>query len=114
MELGIYDVIKGIVMTPKSLLARKNLGKITFSVNLLTNKIQIRNAVEKIWNVKVRDVRIVKLHGKKKRIQRREYRKSDTKKAIITLKEGYTIDLPDQFESMGLSQNGSSASAGEN
>ena len=111
MELSIYDIIKGIVVTPKSLLARKREGKITFSVHLKANKIQVRDAIEKIWNVKVSSVRVVMLHGKKKSMQRRVYHKSDMKKAIIALRPGYTIDLPDHYETMGV---GSEAAATEN
>ena len=102
MELSVYDVIKGIIATPKSLFLRKHLGKITFEVNQHANKIIVREAVEKIWNVKVRDVRILNQPGKRKIVKKREYILPDKKKAIITLKPGYFIDLPDQIESIGV------------
>jgi large subunit ribosomal protein L23 len=103
MELGIYDIIKSSAVTTKALQMRQKFSKHTFIVNKLANKIMIRHAVEKIWDVKVRDVRIVNLPGKRKRVAGARFVKmSDKKKAIITLKPGYSIDLPDQFESMGL------------
>ena len=104
MELGIYGVIKGIANTPKSLALRKKFGKITFLVNNLANKVMVRNSVEKIWNVKVSDVRIINLHGKTRSVGRRSFKTPGTKKAIITLKKGYKIDLPEQFETIGLAE----------
>ena len=102
MELSVYDIIRGTVSTSKSLELRKKLGKITFFVHTEANKISIKNAVEKIWNVKVDEVRIINLHGKNKTVGRRSFVSSDRKKAIISLKKGYKIDLGDQFETMGL------------
>lgn len=104
MELSIYDVIKGIKNTPKSLMLQKSVNKITFLVNKVSNKIMIRNAVEKIWNVKVKNVRIINLHGKTRTVGRRTFEIPGIKKAIITLKKGYKIDLPDQYETMGLEE----------
>lgn len=112
MELSIYDVIKKIIITPKSLLLKKKLGKVTFEVHTSSNKIMIRNAVEKIWNVKVLDVRVINRAGKKKRIARKSFTLSDTKKAIVSLKAGYSIDLPDYVETMGLSSQASVANEG--
>ena len=103
MELSIYDVIKKIVTTPKSVELRKKLGQITLKVHMYSNKVLIKTAVEKIWNVKVDKVRVITVPGKKKTVARRTFAMPDTKKAIITLKPGYAIDLPDQIETMGLS-----------
>ncbi len=100
MELSLYDVLLGTVITPKSLALRKKLGKITFKVNPLANKIMVRAAVEKLFDAKVRDVRILITKGKTKMIKRKSYKMASKKKAIVTLKPGYKIDLPDQFESM--------------
>ena len=104
MELGIYDIIKGTVDTSKTLATQKKLGKITFEVNKLSNKVMIREAVEKIWDVKVRDVRIINTKGASRKVGRRLYKRPDTKKALITLRPGYTIDLPDQYETMGVEE----------
>lgn len=104
MELSIYEIIKGVINTPKSLELRQKFGKITFRINDAANKTMVREAVEKIWNVRVRDVHIVRLPGKSFTSQRKQYQRSGVKKAIITLKDGYKIDLPDQFETMGLAE----------
>jgi len=103
MELSVYNVIKSIISTPKSLDLRKKYGKITFEVNKLANKVMIRNAIESIWDVKIRDVRVLNRTGKNRVVKRKTFKMSDTKKAIVTLKPGFKIDLPDQFESVGLS-----------
>lgn len=113
MELGIYDIIKGVIVTPKSIVLQKSQGKFTFNVNKNANKIQVKRAIEEIWNVKVDTVRTVNLHGKLKRVKRKTYRKSDVKKAIITLKEGYSISLPHQYESMGVSSAANTIQGGE-
>lgn len=104
MELNIYDVIKGVIQTSKSIFLQKKHGHITFKVNVHANKIIVRYAVEKIWNVKVKDVRIINIKGKKRMVGRRVVQRPGIKKAIVALRKGYTIDLPQQFESMGLSQ----------
>ncbi len=100
MELSLYDVLLGTVITPKSLELRKKFGKITFKVNPLANKIMVRQAIEKLFDAKVRDVRIMKVKGKTKTVKRRTYQMPGMKKAIVTLKPGYKIDLPEQFETM--------------
>ena len=66
-----------------------------FRVNRLSNKNQIRQAVEKIFKVKVDKVRTINLKGKSKRSSddRKIYRTSDSKKAIVELKKGGKIDL---------------------
>jgi large subunit ribosomal protein L23 len=112
MELSIFDIIKCTVDTPKSVELRKKFGKITFFVNLYANKILIRKAVEQIWNVKVDDVRIINLHGKNKAFGRRPFVSSDVKKAIVSLKKGYKIDLAEQFETMGVEENKASKNKG--
>lgn len=104
MELSIYDVIKKIIISPKSVELRRKFGKITFEVNKGANKIVVRDAVEKIWNVKVRDVRIINTASKTKMVGKKMFEMANSKKAIITLKDGYVIDLPDHLETMGLSQ----------
>ena len=100
MELSLYDVLLGTVLTPKSLELRKKFGKITFKVNPLANKIMVRQAIEKLFDTKVRDVRILNVKGKTKTVKRQTYTMPAKKKAIVTLKAGYKIDLPEQFETM--------------
>ena len=101
MELNKYDIIKNIVVTGKSSKLFDALGKLTFFVHRAANKVMIRQAVEKLWDVKVDSVRVLSVRGKQKTFARQTFKTADTKKAIITLKKGYKIDLPGQFESMG-------------
>ena len=110
MELNTYDIIKGIVNTPKSVALRKDFGKVTFWVDKLSNKVMIRHAIETIWEVKVDNIRVVNLHGKTKTVGRKSCKMPDKKKAIVTLKKGYKIDLPEQFETMGIAGAESKAS----
>lgn len=101
MELSIYSIIKKRVITPKSLDVYKKYGKVTFEVHTDANKIMIKQAVEKIWNVKVDSVRVLTVPGKTRSFGRRSFKSTDGKKAIIALKKGYKIDLPVHFETMG-------------
>ena len=104
MELNVYDIIKKAVLTPKSWELLQKLGKLTFEVHCAANKSVVKDAVEKIWNVKVDKVCIMNVRGKNKVFARRQFSSSDRKKAIITLKKGYKIELPGQFEAMGAAQ----------
>jgi large subunit ribosomal protein L23 len=101
MDINRYGVIKKIIISNKCDKLRDSFGKLTFEVHKDANKILIKDAVEKNWNVKVKNVRVINVKGKKKTFGRRPFESPDRKKAIITLKEGYKIDLP-QFESMGV------------
>ena len=68
-------------------------GKYTFRVPLTSNKVQIRQAVEQIFNVKVEKVATIRVEGKRKRMGRTIGKRSDYKKAIVTLKAGETISF---------------------
>ena len=102
MELSIYDIIQKRIISEKSSDLFKRFGKLVFEINKNANKIMVRSAVEKIWDVKVENVRIVRIPGKSKVFARRTFKAPDRKKAIITLKKGYKIDLPGHFETMGV------------
>lgn len=65
----------------------------TFEVERTANKIEIRQAVEKIWPVKVLHVRTQRIMGKTKRFKFRLGRRPSWKKAIVTLKEGHRIEI---------------------
>jgi large subunit ribosomal protein L23 len=96
----IWDVIKGPVITEKALTMKdepESMGRagnerqiLTLKVDRRATKPEIKRAVERIFNVKVADVRVANYHGKMKRIPtRREMgRRSDWKKAYVTLKSG--------------------------
>jgi large subunit ribosomal protein L23 len=87
-----YDTIIAPVITEKAtLLSEKN--KVVFRVPLEASKADIKQAVEKLFNVKVGAVNTVVQKGKTKNFRGRPGKRSDTKKAIVTLLEGYSIDV---------------------
>ena len=86
------EIIKAPVITEKSEIAR-NEGKYTFKVDPKANKIEIKEAIEKLFNVKVTAVRTLNVKPKKRRVGRYTGLTNRTKKAIVTLQEGQTIDL---------------------
>lgn len=104
MELTAYEIIKKVVTTAKSLKAYKQQGKVTLEVSRDANKLVIRKAVEQIWSVKVDAVRVVTMPEKRRSFGRREFVSPARKRAIVSLKPGYTIEMPGQ-ESMGVGGN---------
>ncbi|MCI5789894.1 MAG: 50S ribosomal protein L23 [Tenericutes bacterium] len=86
------EIIKAPVITEKSQAAQAE-GKYTFKVDPKATKLEIKAAVEKIFNVKVTDVRTMNVKPKKRRVGRYTGLTNRTKKAIVTLAEGQTIDL---------------------
>ncbi len=101
MDLSIYNIVKNVIVTGKTTVLFKKLGKITFDVHKLANKGLIKDAVEKIWNVKVDKVCVVNVSGKSKIFGRKKFKSPGKKKAFVTLKKGYKIDLSSFFETMG-------------
>ena len=87
-----YDIIKGPIITEKSSEIAQN-NQITFSVDVKANKIEIKDAVEKLFNVKVESVNTNNVRPKKKRVGRYPGKTNKVKKAIVTLKEGSSIEL---------------------
>jgi large subunit ribosomal protein L23 len=87
------DIIKAPIITEKSAAIRSNDRKYVFEVDLKANKTQIKEAIEKIFNVKVDSINTVNVHPKKKRVGRYSGFTNKYKKAIVTLAEGNKIDL---------------------
>ena len=96
MELTIYDIIQGPLVTEKAFLLNKKLKKLVLKVHPHANKPLVKEALEKLFGVKVEDVNIMVRKGKKRMVGRRPVIGSDVKKAVVTLKEGYSLDLLDQ------------------
>ncbi|BAK81785.1 50S ribosomal protein L23 [Candidatus Arthromitus sp. SFB-rat-Yit] len=84
MKLTDYDIIIRPVITEKSMSIMSE-GKYTFVVHKKANKIQIRNAVENVFGVKVSRVFTMNYCGKKKRVRFNLGKRSDFKKAIVQL-----------------------------
>ena len=87
------DVIKAPIVTEKSADLAQNKNTITFSVACDANKTQIKQAVEKIFDVKVESVNTVNVKPKKKRVGRYVGKTNRVKKAIVKLSEGSSIEL---------------------
>ena len=87
------DIIKAPIITEKSADLAQNKNTITFSVVTDANKVQIKQAVEKIFNVKVESVNTVNVKPKKKRVGRYTGKTNKVKKAIVKLREGSSIEL---------------------
>ena len=88
----IYDVILGPVITEKSTLGSEH-NQVTFKVRLDATKPQIKKAVQELFKVKVKKVNTLRVKGKTKRFRGVVGRRSDWKKAIITLSEGEMLDV---------------------
>jgi len=86
-----YDVIVGPLVTEKATMLSEH-GQIAFRVRLDATKPEIRQAVEKLFNVKVTAVNTLRVKGKTKLFRGRRGRRSDYKKAIVTLAEGQNVD----------------------
>ncbi len=87
-----YDVIVGPVITEKSTLASEN-NQVMFKVALTSTKGEIKEAVERLFEVKVKAVNTLVRKGKVKGFRGRTGRLSDIKRAVVTLEEGHTIDV---------------------
>lgn len=87
------DIIKAPIITEKSSDLAQNQNTITFSVACDANKTQIKQAVEKVFNVKVESVNTVNVKPKKKRVGRYTGKTNKVKKAIVKLREGSSIEL---------------------
>lgn len=97
MDLSIYDVIQKPVISEKAYKLNRDLKKLVLRVHPKANKPMVKEALKKLFNVKVEDVRILVRKGKNRRVGRMAIQGSDTKKAIVTLAEGYSINLFDQI-----------------
>lgn len=93
MMSNYRDVIKAPIITEKSAMLAQNENTYTFSVDVKANKTQIKQAIEKIFNVKVENVNTINVKPKKKRVGRYVGKTNRVKKAIVKLQEGSTIEL---------------------
>ena len=91
-KAAAYDTILRPVITEKATIANEN-GQVTFAVAINATKPQIKAAVEMLFNVKVMAVNTIVQKGKAKTFRGRPGRRSDIKKAMVTLAEGQSIDL---------------------
>jgi len=90
--MNIFDVLRAPKMSEKTLSLKEEANQFAFEVDQRANKIQIKESIEKSFKVSVLKVRTMNVRGKKKRLGRYQGLKSSWKKAIVTLKEGDTIE----------------------
>ncbi len=91
-KAAAYDTILRPIITEKATMANEN-GQVTFAVPVNATKPEIKAAVEMLYDVEVKAVNTILLKGKTKMWKGRPGRRSDMKKAMVTLVEGHTIDL---------------------
>lgn len=97
MDLTLYDIIKGPRITEKAYQLNQRRKQLVLEVHVEANKSLIAEALKKLFNVEAEEIRVVVRKGKKRRAGKHTVIGKKRKKAIITLKEGYSVDL------MGLS-----------
>ncbi|MEK6692329.1 MAG: 50S ribosomal protein L23 [Nitrospirota bacterium] len=88
-----YDIIKGPLVTEKGTRLKDTYNKVLLKVAQDANKIEIKRAVEEIFNVKVLKISTINQYGKKKRHGLKLGKRSDWKKAIVTLKQGEKLEF---------------------
>jgi large subunit ribosomal protein L23 len=88
----LYDVIRAPLVTEKSTMASEN-SQVVFKVAMSASKPEIKEAIERLFNVKVLAVNTLIRKGKTKRFKGVRGHQSDFKKAIVTLAEGQAIDI---------------------
>lgn len=92
LDPRLYDVILSPVITERAT-ALSEFNKVVFKVSNTATKPQIKAAVEKLFDVKVKSVNTLVRKGKVKRFKGTLGKQSDVKKAIVTLVEGHSIDV---------------------
>jgi len=91
-QADLYDVLRSPVITEKATMASE-YNQVMFNVARTATKLQIKEAVERLFTVKVKAVNTLNRKGKVKRFKGRIGKQSDFKRAIVTLEEGHAIDI---------------------
>jgi large subunit ribosomal protein L23 len=91
--MDMYHIIRRALITEKSTIAKDESNKYIFEVDRRANKIEVAKALEKIFKVKVLDVHVMNVTGKKKRVGKILGEKRSWKKAVVTLAPGSRIEI---------------------
>jgi len=91
--MTLHEILKRPLITEKSTIQKETKNQLTFEVNRKANKVEIRRAVEKVFNVRVTDVRTIQMKGKAKRSGRILGKRQDWKKAVVTLAPGQHVEF---------------------
>jgi large subunit ribosomal protein L23 len=89
----IYKILVGPQISEKSTMVAESSNQVVFKVALDANKLEIKRAIEKLFSVKVAQVRVLRMKGKVKRNRFGDVRRSDWKKAYVRLEQGHDIDF---------------------
>ena len=92
MDTKYLDIIKAPVVTEKAAVVAEE-GQYSFYVDTKANKTEIKLAIEKLFNVKVEEIRTINVHPRTKRVGKHAGLTNRKKKAIVKLAKGQTIDL---------------------
>ena len=95
--MDVYQVIREPRITEKSSLQKESNNQISFKVDRKANKIEVKKAVETLFNVKVLNVTTMNVRGKQRRMGKNLGKKADWKKAVVKLSPGENIEF---FEGM--------------
>jgi large subunit ribosomal protein L23 len=90
---GPYEVVQRPLLTEKGTRLKEEANQYLFRVARTATKVEVKQAIEQLFKVKVVDVRTLRVQGKVKRLGRFQGRRPDWKKAIVTLKAGQSIEL---------------------
>lgn len=93
LKLNIHEIIKGPIVSEKATLLNQKLNKLVLKVHPQANKMQIKEALQRLFNVKVDKVNTLNRAGKSYRVRRTIMQGSTTKRVFVTLKDGYSIDI---------------------
>lgn len=93
MIQDVYTIIKQPIVTEKTTISNERSNAYTFLVDMRANKIEIKNAIEKIFKVKVDKVRTQIRKGKPRRVRFKMGYQPDWKRAVVTLREGQKIEM---------------------
>jgi large subunit ribosomal protein L23 len=94
---NMFDVIRKPCLTEKGMTLQEVNNQVVLKVNPDANKIEIKSAMESLFNVKVIKVRTANVHGKTKRVGKSTGKSSDWKKAVVTLAEGEKLDFLEEL-----------------
>ncbi|CAM3506101.1 50S ribosomal protein L23 [Erysipelothrix sp. HDW6B] len=93
MKRNPRDIILRPIITEKTVMMQQNDNKVTFEVAKGSNKIEVRQAIEEIFNVKVESVNMINQKPRTKRVGKYEGTTKSVRKAIVKLAEGSNIDV---------------------
>ena len=104
MELTVYDIIKGAVVSDKAYKQNKQLKKLVLKIHPHANKSMVKNALEKLFETKVAKVNCLNRLGKTRMVKRKKIQRPSTKIAIVTLAEGRSLDLFGQTDIAAMAE----------